>query len=99
MKKLIKEKKRKFQTRKNRDYVAELAELGISEEEAWEQILYLNFGDLINDWKPSYSRIGESLVFKKKVNGVMTYIKLKIEIDDNVEKTVCMSFHKDERFF
>ena len=54
---------------------------------------------MINDWKPSYSCIGESLVFKNKVNGVMTYIKLKIEIDDNVEKTVCMSFHKDERFF
>lgn len=39
MKKLIKEGKRRFQLRKDRDYLIDLLELGLSENEAWNYIL------------------------------------------------------------
>ena len=80
MKKLIKEGKRRFQLRKDRDYMADLLELGLSENEAWNYILTnININFIVNDPKPTYSKSGEALVFKRPVNGIDAYIKLKIE--------------------
>ena len=33
-----------------------------------------------------------------KINGIVAYIKLKIEEYNNEEQTVCLSFHKDIKF-
>lgn len=97
MKKLIKEGKKKFSNRSDRNYVDELFQIGITEEEAWNKyILYLSQYDYIFDYKPSYRKSGNSLTFKKKINNIIVYIKLKIEYDNDEECTVCLSFHRDE---
>ena len=59
MKKLIKKGKRKFATRKDRDYVSDLLELGITEEEAWNYILILNSYYYILDYRQTYSKNGD----------------------------------------
>lgn len=41
-KKLIVQGNRKFQTRKDRNYIDDLSEIGLTVEEAWIQILSLN---------------------------------------------------------
>jgi len=97
MKKLITQGKRRFSHREDRDYVKSLFELGITEEEAWNYILALNKGFYVPDYKPTYTKTGESLTFKMKINNNMAYIKLKIEKYNNEEETVCLSFHLDEK--
>ena len=97
MKKLIVSGKRRFISRKDRDYLKDLLEIGITEKEAWNNILLLNCYFYYPDPKPNYSTKGESLVFKKEINEIMKYIKLKIEINNNGEEVVCLSFHKDNK--
>ncbi len=97
MKKLINQGKKRFIQRKDRDYVEALLELGITEE-AWNYILSLNINYYCHDFKPFYAKDGESLVFKMKINNNIAYIKLKIEEYNKEEETVCLSFHKDNKF-
>ena len=94
MKKLVKQGKRKFVCRKDRDYTIDLLDIGISEGEAWNEILTLAPIHYVPDPKPRYSIKGkEALVFNKKINGILVYIKIKIESDDGIDKTLCVSFH------
>lgn len=95
MKKLIVNGKRRFSGRKDRDYIQELLDIGISEKEAWDYILTLCAADYYPDYKPFYSKDGNSLTFKKYINGYLVYIKIKIEEYDNNEMTLCLSFHID----
>ena len=97
MKKLINEGHRKFACRKDRDYIAELLEIGISESEAWNQMLSLSIYNYCQDYMPSYRKNGEALVFKKIINGYPVYIKLKLEECDSHNMTVCLSFHIDHK--
>ena len=99
MKKLIVQGRRRFQLRQDRDYLADLLEFGLSEEEAWNYILHnINIHFLITDWKPNYNKSGVSLVFIRNINGIDAYIKLKIEKDrKGEEETVCLSFHKNRK--
>ena len=41
-----------------------------------------------------YVKSPDSLVFKRKINNIMTYIKLKIEKKEEEEIVDCLSFHK-----
>ena len=93
----IKLKKILFYTdnRKDRDYLEELLEIGITESLAWQEILTLSSYNYLQDYKPFYSKSEKSLVFKKDINGNRVYIKLKIEEYNNKEMTVCLSFHID----
>ena len=96
MKKLISCGKRKFVKRKDRDYIQDLLDIGISEEQAWEEVKSLSKADYWYDDKNTYIFDNDkALVFKKIINDVLTYIKLKIEKDKNGEITVCLSFHRD----
>lgn len=94
-KKLIKENKKRFQVRPDRDYIQDLLDLGITEEEAWNQILLLNAYYYFHDPKPYYSGGSDALIFKKEINGIVAYIKLDIEKIDSGKETVCLSFHPD----
>ena len=49
------------------------------------------------DLKPIYKKSNDSLTFKKIIYEYTVYIKLKIELNDNNEECVCLSFHRDER--
>ena len=96
MKKLIKQGYKKFICWKDRDYLQELLNIGITENEAWNEILLLSRYDFWLDYRPFYhKKDNDALIFKKKINDNIVYIKLKIEIDNNNEMTVCLSFHKD----
>ena len=98
MKKLIREGKRKFLIRKDRDYLQDLLEPGISETEAWNIILELNKNFYFNNPKPSYFKTTNTLIFKKQINGIVAYIKLTIEENNNKEEiAVCISFHEDKK--
>lgn len=94
MKKLVRESKCRFKIRKDRDYVQDLLDIGITEERAWEEILLLNKNFYFLDPKPSYLKNKNILLFKKKINFQDVYIKLELEIIDN-QNVVCWSFHKD----
>lgn len=95
MKRLITKGNKKFINRRDRDYLEELLEIGITESLAWQEILTLSSYNYVLDYKPCYSKSENSLVFKKDINGNRVYIKLKIEEYNNKEMTVCLSFHLD----
>ena len=71
-------------------------DFGITVKEAWEQIKLLRKQDLCIDYRPNYDYNGKAYVFKRVVNGVLAYIKIKIEVAHTGEEVVCISFHKDE---
>lgn len=90
VKEAVSEKKRRF-LKRNIDC---LGELGITSiKDAWVEILAIKPGDYFRGPTPDVNRIDGTMVweFKKYVNGIYTYIKLKY--DDR--GCVCMSFHKD----
>ena len=99
MKKLIKQGKRRFANRYDRNYKEDLFEIGITEYEAWNNhILRLNEAYYFVDYRPTYYKTNNTLVFKKFINNRKVYIKLKIEKDTNSnEECVCLSFHLDNR--
>lgn len=92
MKGLIKEGKRKFKVRKDRNYLDDLLDLSLTVDEAWEEILTLNKNFYYLDPKPFYNQSQYSLTFKKIIKGKLVYIKL---ISENNEVVVCWSFHED----
>ena len=93
MKRLIKEGKRRFEPRKDRDTYQDLMKLGITVEEAWKQTLYLNKNFYYIDPKPYYKQSNNSLTFKKRIKEKIAYIKLVLKENDEV--VVCWSFHED----
>ena len=96
MKRLILEGKWKFLVRKDRNHLQELVDIGITEKEAWNEILSLSNIHYYHDYKPFYSKHGYyALTFKKEINRQLVYIKLKIEKEKNNELAVCLSFHVD----
>lgn len=96
MKKLINQGFRKFADRKDRNYLQELLDIGISVDEAWQEILTLNRNNYFFDLKPCYYKNNENtLTFKKYINNNLVYIKLKLETYNDNEYTVCLSFHID----
>ena len=97
MRKLIKNGNRRFEQRSDRDYMEDLMEFGIGVEEAWNYVYSLNYHYYFADPKPNYYKDNKALVFKREINGIMAYIKIKMEIRDDNEEVVCLSFHKDNK--
>lgn len=98
MKKLINDGCKKFEERKDRDYVQDLLNIGITLDEAWQEILSLSSINYFPDQRPIYLKKGDdALVFKKSINNNIVYIKIKMEPYNNHETTVCLSFHIDHK--
>ncbi len=95
MKRLVYEGKRRFEDREDRNYFEDLLEINISPSQAWEHILSLNPHMYFPDLKPLYNRSNNTLTFKKLINGICVYIKLQLEITNELEEVVCLSFHRD----
>lgn len=93
MKKMIKEGKRKFKNRNDRDFLNDLCNLSLTVDDAWNHILSLNKNHYFPDNKPSYNQSINCLTFKKIINGKLAYIKL---ILDREEVVICWSFHEDK---
>lgn len=98
MKKLINKGYKKFACRKDRDYLQELLDIGITVDGAWQEILTLSKYNYYPDYKPfDLEDNKDALIFKKYINGYLVYIKIKIEEYNNNEMTVCLSFHIDHK--
>lgn len=96
IKKLIKLNKKYFKSRNDRNYLEDLLNLGLTEEEAWQHIYYLKPQFYFVDPKPIFSKsLKKCLTFKKLINNKIAYIKLCID-DDTVEAE-CWSFHEDKK--
>lgn len=99
MRKLLKQGKFRFSDREysdGRTYIQVLVDdFGITPEQAWKIISQLSKYDNVEDRKPDYRKDGPGYVFKKVVNDVLAYIKLKIEEVENDDYIVCIAFHKD----
>lgn len=72
-----------------------LEDFGITVKEAWRIIMCLSKVEVCSDYKQFYDKDGTASVFKRQVNGTTAYIKIKIEVINQVEKVVCISFHRD----
>jgi len=70
-------------------------DFGITVEEAWRIITFLNKFDYCIDSMPDYNKKEDTHIFKRMVNGTMAYIKVRIEEMNNDSTGVCISFHKD----
>ena len=82
---------------RGKDYVTVLLEdFGITPDDAIKHVRNLSNHLWVNDEMPNY-RSSEAYVFKKLINNVEAYIKLKIEEKQNEEILVVISFHKDYR--
>lgn len=96
IKKLIKLNKKHFKSRNDRNYLEDLLNLGLTEEESWQHIYYLKPQFYFVDPEPIFSKsLKKCLTFKKLINNKIAYIKLYID-DDTVEAE-CWSFHEDKK--
>ncbi|KZE65612.1 hypothetical protein AWM68_20640 [Fictibacillus phosphorivorans] len=77
-------------------WIEALLDIGLSNpSQAWDETLKLTPDDFIDGPCEDSDRPHEGKViwiFKKEINGVSAYIKLKI---DSRRGCVCLSFHKD----
>ena len=94
IKKLIKEGKRRFELRTDRNYIDDLNNLDIKPHDAWQHILSLNKNLYFIDTRYDLKKDNKALTFKKNINKKIAYIKIKIEYNNN-EEVVCLSFHED----
>lgn len=79
-----------------KNYIQDLLDIGIININiVWETILSLTIHDWVHDYKPTYYINSEAFVFKRLINGYQVYIKLSIELNNNEDYLVCISFHKD----
>lgn len=72
MKKLITKGNKKFAPRKDRDYIEELLEIGISENLAWQEVLTLSSYNYVPDYKPFYLKTENT--YLKKILMEIEYI-------------------------
>lgn len=76
-------------------WIEALLEIGLTQpNQAWDEVLRLTPNDCIDGPCIDNDRPGNGKtiwIFKKEVNGVLTYIKIKIDH----RGCVCLSFHKD----
>ena len=78
-----------------------LAKHGMQIEDAEDELMELNVNDYISgpqkERNPQIHKNGDIWIFKKKIDGIWFYIKLKISIENNHTRLKCLSFHEDER--
>lgn len=75
-----------------------LAQHGLTIADAKDKILGLVAGDYYKGPKPDLdqNRPGDIWEFKKAIDGMIFYVKLKIVQEEGKEILRCLSFHEDE---
>ena len=95
-KKLVSEGRYDFVPR--RKNMQSLARYGLTITDAKSEILGLVVGDYYKGPKKDFDagRPGDIWEFKRIINGIQFYIKLKIAQENNAEVLKCLGFHEDE---
>lgn len=73
-----------------------LARHGFLIADAKEKILELIFGDYYKGPKQDFNGTGEIWEFKKNVDGIPFYIKIKIVKENGEDILKCLGFHEDD---
>ena len=73
-----------------------LAQHGLTIADAKEEILELLVDDYYKGPKKDFERPGEIWEFKKKVDGIPFYIKIKIVEENGQSILKCLGFHDDD---
>lgn len=96
IKKLLSEGKYDFVPR--RKNLQALAKYGLTIADAKNEILGLVVDDYYKGPKQDYdsNRPGEIWEFKKKIDGIQFYIKVKIVHENGEDFMKCIGFHEDE---
>ena len=96
MKKLISAGKYDFVPR--RKNMQALAQYGLTVLDAKNEIFGLVVGDYYKGPKKDFDsvRSGDIWEFKKKIDGISFYIKVKITQENGEEVLKCIGFHKDD---
>jgi len=87
----------KFDFVPRRKNLVSLAQLGITIIDAKNEIFDISLGDYYKGPKDDFdrSRPGKIWEFKRRINGMPIYIKLKITNETGEEILKCMGFHED----
>lgn len=95
-KKLITDNKYTFIPR--RKNMQDLAKHGLTIADAKDEIIELVVEDYYKGPKKDKdtSRPGDIWEFKKDIDGIIFYVKLKIDNENNQEILKCIGFHEDE---
>ena len=75
-----------------------LAQCGLTIKDAKNEILELTVGDYYKGPKPDLDsdRPGDVWEFKKSIDSILFYIKVKIVEEKEEDILKCLSFHKDD---
>lgn len=75
-----------------------LAQYGLTIMDAKDEIIGLVAGDYYKGPKPDFdpNRPGDIWEFKKNINGICFYIKVKITNENGEDILKCIGFHKDD---
>ena len=73
-----------------------LAQYGLTITDAKEEILGLIVGDYYKGPKQDLDRSGVIWEFKKDIDGIRFYVKIKIVQENGEEILKCLSFHEDD---
>ncbi len=75
-----------------------LSNHGLTIQDVKNELLSLSLSDYISGPEPDYSYSGDIWIFSRNVNGILFYIKLKIDVtNDGIEILKCLSFHDKEQ--
>lgn len=86
----------KFDFVPRRKNMMSLAEYGLTIKDAKEEILELKISDYYKGPKKDFDKPGDIWEFKKDIQGVCFYIKIKIVIENKREVLKCIGFHRDD---
>lgn len=81
-----------------RKNMLDLARLGLTINDAKDEILGLTVADYYKGPKQDFdpNRPGDIWEFKKSIDGIPFYIKVKISNEDGSDIVKCLGFHEDE---
>lgn len=73
-----------------------LSAYGMTVLDAKSELLSVEVSDYYKGPKKDFDRPGEIWEFKRNINGIIFYIKIKIDNEDGKEILKCLGFHVDE---
>ena len=86
----------KFDFLPRRKNIQSLARHGLTIRDAKDELLELTISNYYKGPKRDFDRPGDIWEFKKDINGILFYIRIKIVVEDDTEVLKCIGFHDDD---